>query len=244
MTLKMNKTILHDFVPKHLESLSIPPNVPSLTYEKPEIGVNYWIEDDFFTQEEAIVLANRCFNKSKWKLGKPYTSELWPGMRSHNALNKKELLKVEDWVISKINKDALWVAKSTSVVVDSNAAILVGAEEGAARPHVDNRSLCTYAAVLYLSQKPDISAGTSFYRLKYNNGAPGGNIVEAPYLNLVDALNVQSLPLSAWYLDTVLENHFNRIVLFKGNMVHSASAYFGKEKREKRLAVTFFWMAE
>jgi hypothetical protein len=244
MTHNMNKKIHHDFVPPGLESLSIPPNSPAINYEKPELGVNYWVEDDFFKQDEAIVIANRCFNKSKWKLGKPYTSELWPGMRSHNALNKKELLKVEQWVKSKIHKETLWVAKSTSVVVDSNAAILVGEEEGAARPHVDNRSLCRYAAVLYLSQQPDKSAGTSFYRLKYANGAPGGNIVEAPYLNLVDALNVQSLPLSAWYLDETLDNQFNRIVLFKGNMVHSASAYFGKEKREKRLAVTFFWMTE
>ncbi|NMH64914.1 DUF6445 family protein [Shewanella salipaludis] len=235
---------MHDRVPEGIEALEVPYNAPILPYEKPELEVNYWIADDFFPEQHAIEISNRCFNKPKWKLGKPYTNELWPGRRSHNALNKKELSIIEEWVKVKIKKDKLWVEKSDTVVVDSNAAILVGEEEGSARPHVDNRKLCRYAAVLFLSPKPEASAGTSFYRLKYTNGAAGGNIVPSPFFNLVDALNVTSLPSSAWYLDQTIENKFNRLILFKGNMVHSASAYFGKEKREKRLAVTFFWMTE
>ena len=136
------------------------------------------------------------------------------------------------------------MAESEKVVVDSNTAILVGGDEGSARPHVDNRKLCRYGAVLYLSQNPQPHSGTSFYRLKYSNGAAGGNLVEAPYFNLVDALKTSSLPPGAWYEDVAIENKFNRIILFKGNIAHSASSYFGKEKRDKRLAVTFFWLAE
>lgn len=223
---------------------SIPYNSPTLPYEKPELGVNYWLQDDFFPHKKALELANRCYNKKKWKLGSPYTAELWPGMRSKNALGKSDLQLIEDWAKQQVNKSSFWVAESDSVVVDSNTAILVGKNEGSARPHVDNRKLCRYGAVLYLSQNPLPNSGTSFYRLKYNNGAAGGNLVEAPYFNLVDALNTQSLPTSAWYEDVAIENKFNRLILFKGNIAHSASGYFGTEKRDKRLAVTFFWMAE
>lgn len=223
---------------------AIPYNSPTLPYEKPELGLNYWIQDDFFPAKKAVDLANKCYNKKKWKLGSPYTKELWPGMRSKNALSKSDLQSVEDWAKSQVNKAKFWVAESDSVVVDSNTAILVGADEGEARPHVDNRKLCRYGAVLYLSQNPPAHSGTSFYRLKYGNGAAGGNLVQAPYLNLVDALKTESLPKGAWYEDVAIENKFNRLILFKGNIAHSASGYFGNEKRTKRLAITFFWLAE
>ena len=165
-------------------------------------------------------------------------------MRSKNALKKGELSLVEEWAKDQVCKNRFWVATSEDVVVDSNTAILVGANEGAARLHVDNRQLCRYGAVLYLSQNPSPNSGTSFYRLRYANGAVGGNLVQAPYNNLVDALKTSSLPPSAWYEDVSIENKFNRLILFKGNMAHSASSYFGQDKRDKRLAVTFFWMAE
>lgn len=236
--------MLHKQCPEELLALAVPQNDRTLPYEKPEQDVNYWVEDDFFAKKDALAIANRCFNKKKWKLGKPYTNELWPGMRSAGALRPKELAKVEEWVKSKLGVSKLWTAESEEVVVDTNTAILVSGEEGAARPHVDNRSLCKYAAVLYLNINPDPEGGTSFYRLRHSNGAPGGNLVVPPYRNLVDALNTKALPKEAWYLDESVENKFNRIMLFKGNMAHSASKYFGKDKRDKRLAVTFFWLAE
>ena len=235
---------MYDKYDENMAAAEIPYNSPTLPYEKPELGVNYWIQDDFFPTKKAIDLANKCYNKKKWKLGSPYTKELWPGMRSKNALSKSDLQLVEDWAKLQVNKSSFWVAESEKVVVDSNTAILVGGDEGSARPHVDNRKLCRYGAVLYLSQNPQPHSGTSFYRLKYSNGAAGGNLVEAPYFNLVDALKTSSLPPGAWYEDVAIENKFNRIILFKGNIAHSASSYFGKEKRDKRLAVTFFWLAE
>ncbi|ARD23968.1 MULTISPECIES: DUF6445 family protein [Shewanella] len=235
---------MHPIYSDELNLPDAPFDAPKLNYEKPEENKNFWIIDNFFSEKQATEIANRCFMKSKWKLGKPYTSELWPGMRSKNALKKKELLQVENWIKETLKVDKLWVAESNSVVVDTNTAILVGADEGAARPHVDNRQLCRYGAVLFLSKNPKPHSGTSFYRLKYANEAAGGNLVQKPYNNLVDALNTDSLPPSAWYEDEAIENKFNRLILFKGNMVHSASSYFGKEKREKRLAITFFYMTE
>ena len=225
-------------------NLTIPDNAPTLPYEKPVMGKNYWIEDDFFTKKDALSIANRCYNKKKWKLGKPYTNELWPGMRSDNALRPKELAKIESWVKNVTGAKRIWVATSETVTVDSNTAILVGADEGDSRPHCDSKKLCTYGAVLYLSINPEPDGGTSFYRLKYPNGAIGGNKVPYPYINLVDALNTKALPKDSWSVDVNIDNNFNRLILFKGDIVHSASKYFGREKREKRLAITFFWKAE
>lgn len=224
--------------------LKVPDTERTLNYEAPEINKNYWVVDDFFNKKSALAISNRCFMKKKWKLGKPYTSELWPGMRSEKALRPQELKQVEDTVKNLVGVSKLWVAESNDVVVDTNTAILVAGSEGSARPHVDNRSLCRYAAVLYLNVNPDPDGGTSFYRLKHSNDAPGGNIVEAPYKNLVDSLQTRALPIDGWYLDKSIENCFNRLIIFKGNIVHSASKYFGENKRDKRLAITFFWLAE
>lgn len=231
---------------KDFLDIPVPYNVPTLTYEAPLINENYWIIDDFFSHKDAVTIANRCLNKEqkRWKLGSPYTNELWPGMRAAKALKKTELTKVEAWIKSKINKDKIWVVENDDVIVDSNTAILVGGNEGKARPHVDNRKLCKFGAVLYLNQNPAEDSGTSFYRLKYGNGSAGGNLVQDPYINLVDALHTQSLPADAWYVDHSIDNQFNRLILFKGNMVHSASGYFGNDKRDKRLAITFFFMSE
>lgn len=170
----------HEKYSEELKDLAIPYNVATLTYEAPELNVNYWIVDDFFCHRDAITITNRCLNKEKkrWKLGSPYTNELWPGMRAAKALKKAELEKIEAWIKSKINKDKIWVVETDELIVDSNTAILVGEKEGKARPHVDNRKLCKYGAVLYLSQNPTQESGTSFYRLKYANCAAGGNLVQ------------------------------------------------------------------
>jgi hypothetical protein len=238
-------TIMYAKVPTDAVLPAVPYDQPTLPYEKPQQGVNYWVEDDFFPEAQAKEIAKRCFNKKKWILGKPYTTQLWPGMRAKKALKTTELQQLEDWAKEKLGKDRLWMVEGNDdVTVDSNSVHLTGAKEGGPRPHVDDRNLCRYAAVLYLSPEPKPESGTSFYRLRYDNGAPGGNIVPAPYTNLVDALKTNSLPATAWYEECQVENQFNRILLFKGNMIHGATGYFGKDKRERRLVALYFWMAE
>jgi hypothetical protein len=56
-------------------------------------------------------------------------------------------------------------------------------------------------------------------------------------------LGVPALPLSAWKEDVVVPNVFNRLLVYRADLVHSASRYFGFAKVEKRLTVVFFWMA-
>lgn len=221
----------------------IPAIAPKLPYEKLEHGKNYWIVDDVLPNAEEI--AERCFSREQWEYGRPYQPESWPGMRFHGALNSQELTHVEAIVKKLVGKDRLWTEQPAGGLrLDCNVAQLVGEGETVPHPHTDSRNLCRYACVIYLSPRPAPNSGTSFCRLRYPNGAIGGNIVEAPHNNLVDALKVKSLPIQAWYEDMRVENVFNRMILYKANLVHCGTGYFGKELREKRLTTVFFWMTE
>lgn len=222
---------------------AIMPGAPTLPYEKLEHGKNYWIVDDVLPNASEV--AERCFNHQAWEYGAPYQPESWPGMRFHGALLPDELTAIETRVKQLTGKDKLWMEQPPGGLrLDCNVAQLVGEKESSPHPHTDSRKLCRYACVIYLSPNPAPNSGTSFCRLRYPNGAIGGNIVTAPNNNLVDALKVRSLPIQAWYEDLRVENVFNRMILYKANIVHCATGYFGKELREKRLTTVFFWMAE
>jgi hypothetical protein len=232
--------------PLPADNIALPPigkGAPTLPYEKLEQGKNYWIIDNVLNNAEQI--AERCFNHQKWEYGLPYQPESWPGMRFHGALNQTELAEIETIVKSLTGKEKLWMEQPPGGLrLDCNVAQLVGEKESTSHPHTDSRALCRYACVIYLSPNPPANTGTSFCRLRYPNGAIGGNMVAAPHNNLVDALKVRGLPIEAWYEDLRVENVFNRMILYKANFVHCATGYFGKELREKRLTTVFFWMTE
>jgi hypothetical protein len=120
---------------------------------------------------------------------------------------------------------------------------LVGVPDSGARSHTDSRKLCRYACVIYLTPDPDPACGTSFCRLRYPNGTLGGTICSPPHANLREALGVKGLPQDAWHEEVRIENKFNRLLLYRGNLAHSASAYFGFKHAENRMTVVFFWMA-
>ena len=231
-------------LPQAVDSLPpIPQGAPRLVYEAPEPGVNLWIQDNFLPNASEV--AERCLRHEHWELGFPHTQETWPGRRFRDALTPGELAHVEDWVKQVTGAKRLWVGQAPSGArLDFNVAQSVGAKESGPRPHTDSLGLCTYAAVIYLNPHPEPDSGTAFYRLRYPNGAVGGNRVSPPHRNLVDALGVRHLPPQAWYEEMRVENVFNRIVMYKANLVHSAVRYFGDTIENQRLAAVFFWMAE
>lgn len=47
----------------------------------------------------------------------------------------------------------------------------------------------------------------------------------------------------AWHEELRVENRFNRMLLYRANLVHSASSYFGCDHADKRMTAVFFWMA-
>jgi hypothetical protein len=215
---------------------------PSLTYRRPQQGRDYWVQDDFLPNADEV--ARRCYARTEWELGAPYSPLPWPGRRAPQALLPEELERVEAWVRKVTGARRLWIERAPDGnTLNHNYAQLVGMDESGPRPHTDSRRLCRYAAVIYLTPQPDPDSGTSFYRLRYPGGALGGNLCGPPHANLREALGVAKLPLEAWQEDVRVENRFNRILLYRANLVHSASSYFGFEHADKRMTAVFFWMA-
>ena len=224
-------------------AISVPAGAPQLAREAPSIGTNLWVGDAALADPHAV--RDRLLAHRAWNLGHPHRPESWPGMRFPDALLPDELARVEAWVREATGSTRVWTATAPGGArLDCNVAQLVGAAESGPRPHTDRRDLCRYAAVIYLHPRPAPGSGTSFYRLRYANGALGGNACPPPHDNLVQALRVRSLPPSAWVEEARVDNVFNRIVLYKAALVHSATGYFGKAMADKRLTVAFFWMAD
>ncbi len=215
----------------------------TLPYRKPELGTHYWIQDDILPDPDRV--AKRCFSKDAWVLGSPWRQEPWPGMRAPDALTPEELAIVENWVLSHIKVAALRPQGAPLDGVSAhNQAQLVGGGDAVARPHVDSSKLCDYAAVLYLHPCPPTKhSGTSFYRLRLPDGSLGGNICPPPYESLSQIPGLQQSDLTMWEEDLEVHNVYNRLLVYKSDIIHSATSYFGwsHETLSKRLTVTFFW---
>lgn len=219
------------------------PGLPRLVYRKPVLGRDFWVHDAILPDPDAV--SQRCFAHEEWELGAPRKPMPWPGMRSPGALMPEELAAVEAWVKKVTGAKRLWQEVAPEGhMLNHNYVQLVGGAESGPRPHTDSRKLCRYAAVIYLSPDPLASAGTSFYRLRYPDGTLGGNICSPPHANLREALGVTGLPQEAWHEEVMVENRYNRMLLYRANLVHSASGYFGTGHDDKRMTAVFFWMAD
>lgn len=215
----------------------------ALPYDPPVQGKNYWVKDGILPNARQV--ARRSLEHQEWQLGFPHRPEFWPGKRFAGALTRAEVASVEAWVKATLGCKSLEYRTSPDGgMLSSNFIQLVGASESGPRPHTDSRALCTHAAVIYLQPKvPKGGGGTGFYRLQLPDGSLGGNVCPPPHTHLTTALNVKKLPLEAWKLEVEVPNVFNRILLYRSDLVHSASSYFGEKDREKRMTALFFWWA-
>lgn len=219
-----------------------PPRMNPLPYQPPTLGRDYWVLDDVLPNPMQV--RERCLASSTWEYGFPHTKEAWPGMRTIPALAPAELADVEARVLALTGEQALRIEQTgDGTRLNHNCAQIVGANEGAVRPHTDSLHLCRYAAVLYLTPDAPADGGTAFFRMRMPDGALGGNMVMPPHRNLVDALGTRFVAPNSFVEDLRVENRFNRMLLYKSNLIHSASAYFGLDLVARRMAAVFFWMA-
>lgn len=221
-----------------------PPRPPmrELPYEAPQQGRNYWVFDDALADPAA--LRARCLARRDWILGFPFRQESWPGRRTMPALDAGELDQVEALVRAATGAPRLWVETAPGgATLNHNCAQAVGGSHAHPRPHTDSLQLCRYAGVLYLTPDAPEHAGTGFYRQRLPDGRLGGNQVRPPHRNLVDALGTRFVPPDSFVEDVRVPNRFNRLLVYRANMIHSASAYFGSALADERLTAVFFWMA-
>ncbi|MEO8160404.1 MAG: DUF6445 family protein [Arenimonas sp.] len=213
-----------------------------LPYRKPTPGRDYWVIDEALP--EAMAVRARSLARTDWNEGYPHKPESWPGMRVMPGLEANELARIEVLVRQATGSQRLWVETAQDGArLNHNCVQVVGEDECGPRPHTDSRKLCKYAAVLYLNPDVPDDCGTSFYRQRLASGQLGGNTVTGPHANLVEALGARFVPPNSFAEDVRVPHRFNRLLVYQGNLVHSASAYWGHTLEEKRMAAVFFWMA-
>ena len=223
-------------------SARTPAALPVLPYRKPTRGRDYWVLDDVLPDPDAV--RERCLAKDDWTRGHPYTSEAWPGLRAMPGLEPPELACVERLVRKATGAGKLWVQRAPGGgTLNHNCVQVVGEGESEPRPHTDSRALCRYAAVLYLNPGVPRDCGTSFYRQSLPGGRLGGNVVQTPHNNLVEALGTRFVTADSFEEDVRVPHRYNRLLLYNANLVHSATGYFGGELARKRMTAVFFWMA-
>ena len=213
-----------------------------LPYRKPTEGRDYWLLDNVLPDPMAV--RERCLARTDWTEGYPYKPEAWPGMRVLPGLLPEELAPIEDRVRQVTGSKRLWVqSMPDGAHLNHNCVQVVGVDESEPRPHTDSRALCRYAAVLYLNPAAPDTCGTSFYRQRLADGRLGGNIVMPPHANLVEALGTRYVALGSFVEDMRISHRFNRMLLYRANLIHSATGYCGHTLADKRMAAVFFWMA-
>jgi hypothetical protein len=216
--------------------------LPILPYRTPTADRDYWIFDDVLPDPDAV--RSRCLARNDWIEGYPHKPESWPGLRTIPGLEPEELALVETHVIRATGAKRLWVQDTADGMrLNHNCVQVVGVDECEPRPHTDSRALCRYAAVLYLNPAVPDDCGTSFYRQRLGNGQRGGNLVSPPHANLVEALGTRFVSPDAFVEDVAIAHRYNRLLLYRANLIHSATAYWGHTLEDKRMAAVFFWMA-
>jgi len=220
------------------------PQVHRLVYREPVQGKDWWILDDALP--DPLAVRARQLARTDWTLGAPHRPESWPGMRAQPALLPDELAPIEAWVKRQTGHKRLFQAApgtGGNGLLNHNCVQVVAADEATARPHTDSRTLCKYAGVLYLSPDGPAAAGTTFYRARLPNGGPGGNTLPSRYANLVEALGTRFVQPGLFEPDVSVDQRFNRLLVYRADLIHSATAYFGRELAQRRMAAVFFWMA-
>ncbi len=213
-----------------------------LPYRKPVEGRDYWLVEDALGNAAAV--RERTLGRHDWIEGFPRKPESWPGMRVIPGLEADELAIIEGHARRTTGVEKFWVVPAQDGAhLNHNCVQVVGEEDCQARPHTDSLKLCKYAAVLYLNPDVPDDCGTSFYRQRLPNGQLGGNFVSPPHANLVEALGMRFVPGNSFVEDVRVDHRFNRLLVYRANMIHSATAYWGFELAEKRMAAVFFWMA-
>ena len=218
------------------------PKVHRLVYRPPLQGRDWWQLDNALPDPMAV--RERLLAREDWMLGAPHRPETWPGRRAQPALTPEELAPLQAWAQEATGQKKLFaVAGAAGGMFNHNCVQIVSAREGRVLPHTDSRRLCKYAAVLYLNPEVPDHCGTALYRVRLPDGSLGGNTLPSRYANLVEALESRFVSPDLFVEDMAFDHRFNRLVMYKADLIHSATAYWGEGLTDSRMSVVLFWMA-
>lgn len=99
-----------------------------------------------------------------------------------------------------------------------------------------------WAGVLYLTPDAPVSGGTGIFKHKETG------LYKIPRLSdgtidreLTNKIYNDAGDISKWEMIDYIGNVYNRLVIYQGDLFHSALGYFGSDKEDGRLFQTFFF---
>jgi hypothetical protein len=105
---------------------------------------------------------------------------------------------------------------------------------------VYHTDLQQYAGIIFLTPDAPPQCGTSFFRSKKTQD----RVVPVSHPNFQQVFQGGFLDSTNFDLIDKVGNVYNRLVIFHGHMIHSASEYFGQSKENGRLFQIFFFDLE
>lgn len=223
----------------------VAPKVHRLLHRPLVEGKEYWVFDDVLPDPMAVRARGLARPREDWTPGAPHRPESWPGHRTLPALLPDELAPIEARVKAATGHKRLFQPPSANDgrSLNHNCLQAVAASEATARPHTDSKLLCRYAGVLYLNPEGPAHAGTTFFRMRLPDGTLGGNTITSRHANLVEALGTRFVSPDLFVPELSVDYRFNRLLVYRGDLIHSATTYFGEALEDRRLAAVFFWLA-
>lgn len=189
-------------------------------YDEPELWRTYALDQEYFKGDRGN----------------------WPGLRTEllHTLNKD----LFDVTLKKL----LFVLKDygiTSVNELQTGFQLIDESYGKGWVHDDDPAF-QVAGVIYLNKNAPLGSGTTIYNdMSFDNHEKFTKVFEED-VNLSESekqdlhIQVRDEQRSLFTANTVVENVFNRLVMFDSRSWHSADNFFGSTKEDSRLTQVFF----
>lgn len=106
--------------------------------------------------------------------------------------------------------------------------------------HTDNNTI--FAGVLYLTPNAPLNSGTSLYRTNITFAQEKYNLAsEQNDARFKSGELVMDIDFHSMFDEIVrINNVYNTLILFEGDVFHAANNFFGKTLEDSRLAQVFF----
>ena len=189
--------------------------------------------DDFIDNPHAL-------REAALRLTYPHGENLFPGRTSVERINLEGLAGQ----VSRLVGEPL--APMPPTQAHAKCRITLGGDTGKAKVHVD---AAHWSGILYLSRPEDCRGGTEFFRhLPTNSDRTAYNDAEARALGFPSArgmttsiLDSDSTDDSKWEMTMRVPMRFNRLVLLRPWLWHTAGEAFGDSMENGRLVYLMFF---
>jgi hypothetical protein len=211
---------------------------------RPPQGRDYWLLDDALP--DPLAVRARTLARTDWSLGYPHRPGKLAGHARDAGAGSGELGRASRLRAQGHRQRAAVGGRPrrTGAQLNHNCIQVVGRGRMRTAAAHDSRALCRFAAVLYSQSRRAGRIAARVSSATPAGGQRGGNMVMPPHETRSQALGTRFVPPDSFVEDVRMPHRFNRLLVYRANLLHSATAYYGTTLEEKRMAAVFFWMAK